>query len=263
MIRIFKSEWRKLRRPTLFLGTMVAVVGLTGLISSLLFLLLDSPRGNGREGMMITRETLAMPNGLYVGFANSAGLLGVIALCVFAAQTAIEYTNGTLRNLLVREPRRLLLLAGKYLAMVSFALVTVCFSAIISITISISLAGSKGVSTDQWFTSSAISLFGSTFGNVFLSVIAYGTVGMTLGLLLRSPISSISIAVAWILVIENILSATVSGISKWLPGQLMSAIPVQFGVDFSYSRALVGTSAYLLIFTVAAATLFKRRDVVN
>jgi ABC-type transport system involved in multi-copper enzyme maturation permease subunit len=213
--------------------------------------------------MMITRETLAMPNGLYVGFANSAGLLGVIALCVFAAQTAIEYTNGTLRNLLVREPRRLLLLAGKYLAMVSFALVTVCFSAIISITISISLAGSKGVSTDQWFTSSAISLFGSTFGNVFLSVIAYGTVGMTLGLLLRSPISSISIAVAWILVIENILSATVSGISKWLPGQLMSAIPVQFGVDFSYSRALVGTSAYLLIFTVAAATLFKRRDVVN
>jgi ABC-type transport system involved in multi-copper enzyme maturation permease subunit len=212
---------------------------------------------------MITRETLALPNGLYVGFANSAGLLGVIALCVFAAQTAIEYTNGTLRNLLVREPRRLLLLAGKYIAMISFALVTVFFSAIVSIAISVSLAGTKGVSTDQWFTSSAISLFGSTFGNVFLSVISYGTVGMTLGLLLRSPITSISIAVAWILVVENILSATVNGISKWLPGQLMSAIPVQFGVDFSYSRALAGSAAYLLIFAVAAATLFKRRDVVN
>ena len=263
MNRIFKSEWRKLRRPTLFLGTMGAVIGLTGLISSLLFLLLDSPRGNGREGMMITRETLAMPNGLYIGFANSAGLLGVIALCVFAAQTAIEYTNGTLRNLLVREPRRLLLLAGKYLAMISFALITVCFSAIVSIAISVSLAGTKGVSTDRWFTSSAISLFGSTFGNVSLSVVAYGTVGMTLGLLLRSPITSISIAIAWILVIENILSATVNGISKWLPGQLMSAIPVQFGVDFSYSRALAGSAAYLLIFAVAAATLFKRRDVVN
>ncbi|MSO33223.1 MAG: ABC transporter permease [Candidatus Nanopelagicaceae bacterium] len=263
MIRIFKSEWRKLRRPTLFLGTMAAVIGLTGLISSLLFLLLDSPRGNAREGMMITREILAMPNGLYIGFANSAGLLGVIALCVFAAQTAIEYTNGTLRNLLVREPRRLLLLTGKYLAMISFAFITVFFSAIVSLAISVSLAGTKGVSTDQWFTSSAISLFGSTFGNVFLSVISYGTVGMTLGLLLRSPITSISIAVAWILVIENILSATVNGISKWLPGQLMSAIPVQFGVDFSYSRALAGSAAYLLIFAVAAATLFKRRDVVN
>jgi ABC-type transport system involved in multi-copper enzyme maturation permease subunit len=190
-------------------------------------------------------------------------LLGVIALCVFAAQTAIEYTNGTLRNLLVREPRRLLLLAGKYIAMISFALITVFFSAVVSIAISVSLAGTKGVSTDLWFTSSAISLFGSTFGNVFLSVISYGTVGMTLGLLLRSPITSISIAVAWTLVIENILSATVNGISKWLPGQLMSAIPVQFGVDFSYSRALVGSAAYLLIFAVAAATLFKRRDVVN
>ena len=263
MIRIIKSEWRKLRRPTLFLGTLAAVIGLTGLISSLLFLLLDSERGNGREGTMITRETLALPNGLYVGFANSAGLLGVIALCVFAAQTAIEYTNGTLRNLLVREPRRLLLLAGKYLAMISFALITVCFSAIVSVGISASLANVKDVNTDLWYTSSALSLFGSTFGNVFLSVVSYGTVGMTLGLLLRSPISSISIALAWILVVENILSATVDGISKWLPGQLMSSIPVQFGVDFSYSRALIGSASYLLISGAAAAILFKRRDVVN
>ena len=263
MIRIFKSEWRKLRRPTLFLGTLAAVIGLTGLISSLLFLLLDSERGNGREGMIITREILALPNGLYVGFANSAGLLGVIALCVFAAQTAIEYTNGTLRNLLVREPRRLLLLAGKYLAMISFALITVCFSAIVSVGISATLANVKDVNTDLWYTSSALSLFGSTFGNVLLSVISYGTVGMTLGLLLRSPISSISIALAWILVVENILSATVDGISKWLPGQLMSSIPVQFGVDFSYSWALIGSASYLLISGAAAAILFKRRDVVN
>ena len=263
MIRIFKSEWRKLRRPTLFLGTLAAVIGLTGLISSLLFLLLDSERGNGREGMIITRETLALPNGLYVGFANSAGLLGVIALCVFAAQTAIEYTNGTLRNLLVREPRRLLLLAGKYLAMISFALITVCFSAIVSVGISASLANVKDVNTDLWYTSSALSLFGSTFGNVFLSVVSFGTVGMTLGLLLRSPISSISIALAWILVVENILSATVDGISKWLPGQLMSSIPVQFGVDFSYSWALIGSACYLLVFGAAATLLFKRRDVVN
>jgi len=263
MIRIFKSEWRKLRRPTLFLGTLAAVIGLTGLISSLLFLLLDSERGNGREGMIITRETLALPNGLYVGFANSAGLLGVIALCVFAAQTAIEYTNGTLRNLLVREPRRLLLLAGKYLAMISFALITVCFSAIVSVGISATLANVKDVNTYLWYTPSALSLFGSTFGNVFLSVISYGTVGMTLGLLLRSPISSISIALAWILVVENILSATVDGISKWLPGQLMSSIPVQFGVDFSYSWALIGSACYLLIFGAAATLLFKHRDVVN
>ena len=263
MIRIFKSEWRKLRRPTLFLGTLAAVIGLTGLISSLLFLLLDSERGNGREGMIITRETLALPNGLYVGFANSAGLLGVIALCVFAAQTAIEYTNGTLRNLLVREPRRLLLLAGKYLAMISFALITVCFPSIVSVRISASFPHMSDVNPALWYTSSALSLVGSTFGNVLLSVISYGTVGMTLGLLLRSPISSISIALAWILVVENILSATVNGISKWLPGQLMSSIPVQFGVDFSYSWALFGSATYLIIFGAVAVILFKRRDVVN
>jgi hypothetical protein len=147
--------------------------------------------------------------------------------------------------------------------MISFALITVCFSAIVSVGISASLANVKDVNTDLWYTSSALSLFGSTFGNVFLSVISYGTVGMTLGLLLRSPISSISIALAWILVVENILSATVDGISKWLPGQLMSSIPVQFGVDFSYSWALIGSACYLLIFGATATLLFKRRDVVN
>ena len=115
MIRVFRSEWRKLRRPTLFGGTLGIVFALSVFITSLLFLLLDSDGGNGPRGRVITRETLALPNGLYLGFTNVAGSLGTIALSVFAAQTALEYTNGTLRNLLVRQPKRLVLLAGKYI----------------------------------------------------------------------------------------------------------------------------------------------------
>ena len=61
MIRIIKAEWRKLRRPTLLLGTLGAVVFFSGLVSSLLFLLLDSPQGNGDRGVVITREMLS-PN---------------------------------------------------------------------------------------------------------------------------------------------------------------------------------------------------------
>ena len=44
-----------------------------------------------------------------------------MALAVFASAFASEFSQGTLRNLLVREPRRPALLAGKYAAMASAA----------------------------------------------------------------------------------------------------------------------------------------------
>lgn len=107
----------KASRPTLFFGSMGVVVAVTALIVSLLFLLIDSEMGNADRGVRITREVLALPTGISLGFSNSSGLLGLVALCVFAAQTAQEYTYGTLRSLLVREPRRIRLLIGKYFSM--------------------------------------------------------------------------------------------------------------------------------------------------
>ena len=263
MISVFKSEWRKLRRPTLFLGTMLASAGLTGLVTSLLFLLIDSPQGNSDRGNMISREILQLPSGLTIGFSNAAGLLGIVALCVFAAQTAQEYTYGTLRNLLVRQPRRLQLLLGKYVSMASFALVMVFLAAVVSMSLAFGLSGKAKVETDAWVTSDALQEMAKTFGNVLLSVIAFGTVGMILGLLLRSPISSISLGVIWLLIVENILVAVKSSLGNWMPGNLMSIIAVGGTTDISYTHSITMVSIYLVASTAIVITLFKRRDVSN
>ncbi|KGA19637.1 hypothetical protein GM50_4850 [freshwater metagenome] len=263
MIKVFKSEWRKLRRPTLFVGTMLASAGLTGLVTSLLFLLIDSPQGNSDRGNMISREILQLPSGLSIGFSNAAGLLGIVALCVFAAQTAQEYTYGTLRNLLVRQPRRIQLLVGKYFSMASFAIVMVILAAIVSMSLAFGLSGRAKVETDAWVTSGALSDLANTFGNVLLSVIAFGTVGMILGLLLRSPISSISLGVIWLLIVENILIAVKSSLGNWMPGSLMSTIAVGGTEDISYSHATSMVAIYLLISSGIVVLLFKRRDVSN
>ena len=122
MFNVIRAELRKLRRPTLFLGTMGAVVFFSGLFSALLYLLIDSPQGNADRGQVISREVLALASGGVQGFASVGGFLGIIALCVFAAQTAQEYTYGTLRNLLVRQPSRMKILAGKLISMKIFAL---------------------------------------------------------------------------------------------------------------------------------------------
>jgi hypothetical protein len=86
---------------------------------------------------------------------------------------------------------------------------------------------------------------------------------MAVGIILRSPISSIAISLAWILILEGILSFTVDGLDKWLPGQLMSLIAESSNSDISYTYALVGTAIYLTIFGGIATALFVKRDVSN
>ena len=139
MWNVLRAELTKLRRPSLSASTLLAVTFVTSLITSVLFLLVDSPEGNGERGVRISRDVLSLPTGISLSFTNTAGLLGVVALCVFAAQTAQEYTYGTLRNLLVRQPSRMKILLGKLGAMKLFAIVMVTFSAIVGIALSLSL----------------------------------------------------------------------------------------------------------------------------
>ena len=263
MFNVIRAELRKLRRPTLFFGTMGAVVFFSGLFSALLYLLIDSPQGNADRGQVISREVLALASGGVQGFANVGGFLGIIALCVFAAQTAQEYTYGTLRNLLVRQPSRMKILFGKLISMIIFALAMITISAIVSIGISTILAPTVDVSTDLWFSSAGIEYIYTTFVNVSISVVGFGIIGMVLGLLLRSPISAISFGVLWLLIVEILLIAVKNSLQSWLPGYQLSTIASGGTVDVTYSHALAVGGAYVAFGAIVASILFVRRDVAN
>jgi ABC-type transport system involved in multi-copper enzyme maturation permease subunit len=263
MMRVVLSEWRKLRRPTLFLGTLGAALFFTGLTTSFLYLMIDSEQGNSDRGRQVSREILNLASGSVFGFASVGGLLGIIALCVFAAQTAQEYTYGTLRNLLVRQPGRIRLLVGKLIAMKIFALLLVAIAAVVSIGLSVALSGRAKVSTDLWFTSEGFEAIGQSLLNVTISVIYFGIIGMVLGLLLRSPISAISIGVLWLLIIENLIGAVKPVTLDWMPGNQLSTIAQGGTPDVSYSHALILGSFYVFIGTLLATVLFSRRDVAN
>ncbi len=263
MFKVMKAELVKLRRPSLSLSTLAAVLFITGLSTSLLFLLVDSPEGNGREGIRITRETLQLPTGLSLSFSNAAGLLGIVALCIFAAQTAQEYTYGTLRNLLVRQPSRMKILIGKLIAMKLFALVVVVSAGLLTFALSYLFAGMKDVSTQAWGEPDARSALLRTFINVIVATIGYGIFGMILGLLFRSPISAISIGVIWNLIIEGLLSVFVDGLTKYFPGQLLSIVAQGGSEDISYQYALFTSYGFLFGGMLIVAILFKRRDVSN
>jgi ABC-type transport system involved in multi-copper enzyme maturation permease subunit len=263
ILRIFFAEWRKLRRPTLLLGTLGAVAFFSVLVSSLLFLLIDSPQGNGDRGVRITREMLSLSSGSTQAFSSIGNLLGIIALCIFAAQTAQEYSLGTLRNLLVRQPGRIRLLVGKLASMKVFAIAMTLVGAVISIGVSYALAGGKDVNTALWFNADGRIEIAKTALNVYISVLGFGIIGMVLGILLRSPISSISIGVLWLLIIENIVGAVKSSTLQWLPGSQLATVAAGGTDTISYTHALSLSGIYVGVALIIATLLFTKRDVAN
>jgi hypothetical protein len=86
---------------------------------------------------------------------------------------------------------------------------------------------------------------------------------MILGLLLRSPISAISIGVIWNLIIEGLLSLFVTDIDRYFPGQLLSIVAAGGSDRIPYQYALFTSYGFLLAGLAIVAFLFKRRDVAN
>ncbi len=262
MIRVILAELRKLKRRTLSLSTLASVTALTGLFTWLVYFRINEPE-NTRRGEHISAADLSGQVGLVYGFKLVAFLLGITALCVFASQTAQEYTFGTLRNLLVRQPSRMKILLGKLISMKIFALVMVSLSAAISIAVSYAMSGTAKVDTTDWSTSSAYQLLGRTFVNVMISTVGYGIFGMILGLLFRSPISSIAIGVLWFLIIDNLFANFLTSSAKWLPGQNLFNVSEGGTPIMSYQHSLIVSLFYLVGGLGIVAILFKRRDVAN
>jgi ABC-type transport system involved in multi-copper enzyme maturation permease subunit len=255
----FTSEWVKLRRRSMLAWGFGA-----GLFFPLLATILTIERAS-RNGPFdrghLPIAVLELPTGLVHGVTDVSSLIGVVSLCLFAAAFSIEYSQGTLRNLLVREPRRGQFLAGKFAAMVSFILIVVIVSIGISVVVAFALAPGKGIATGAWTSSTGLNdLFQAVF-HAWLAASFYGVFGAALGILLRSPAVSIPVAVIYFLPIEAIIVGAVwSGGNDWLPAHLVDALAHGGNGDSTYYHALLMLAIYSIVIATGIVTLFKQRD---
>jgi ABC-2 type transport system permease protein len=263
MFRMFRSTWITLRRPGMLWGTYGIVAALTATITAVIFLNASSvtPADTRGPGAGVTLQSLTLGSGLLQGLTSSVMLLGLISLCVAAAQLAVGYSNGSLRNLLIRQPKRLRLLAGQWAAAVSFTLGAVVLAAVVAAGAGVVLAGVKGIDTTAWFTATALGDSARSLGEVLLAVGGFATLGAALGSVLRSPVAAISVGAAWVMAIESILAATISGADRWLPGQLLDAIARGGTSTVTLATATTTSLVYLLIAAVGTGALLRRRDV--
>ncbi len=253
----FLSEWVKLRRRNLLVGSYVGLAMAASLFAILLFA--QAPATGGGDLPSLTQ--LAQPNGLIHGVNRAAVLLGVVAFGIAATQIASEYTLGTLRQLLVRQPRRPILLAGKFLAVVTFMLGAVLFSSLVATLAAFVMAHARHVPTAAWTSSAGIVDLTRALGDLLLATVGFTILGLVIGLLFRSSVTAVIVGFAYLLPVEAVVVRIAPHAATWLPGQLLQAVAAGGMSPDGFSHSLVLSTVYLLIAAAVATAVFVRKDI--
>jgi ABC-type transport system involved in multi-copper enzyme maturation permease subunit len=259
VIRAFRSEWLKILRPSIILGGAGAMCGF-----AILAVVLRLSRLGGTHigpGTDLTAAMVAASNGFAPLIVYTAPFLGLVSLAVCAVAVGTEYSNGTLRNLLVRQPARLRLLTGKLLALGSFVTLAMLASYGVGLVAALLLAPGHGVSTSDWFTAGGVQSLLSTAGNLLLATLAWAAFGAALAIVLRSAAAAIALGLGYLLVGETLLTNVWSGGNQWLPRALLVALGLRGTDEVAYGRALVLIGLYVFVAIAVAAIFFRQRDV--
>ncbi len=265
MARAFRSELLKLRRWSVLAGGGVMIAA-TAFIAYLTFHQITS----GATGPELTPLIQAFPTtqGLITVVGQARSLIIAIALIMVTSNLAAEWSQGTLRNLLVREPGRLRLLSGKMLALVLFVAVSLALTLLISAAFIIAAAQSQGISTAAWTSSEGMRTFLSFFGNELLCLVGISFLGMLIAVLTRSIGAAVGIALAYVLVPEGVIAMVWPEGSKWFPVRVFnflpgSTVPTAVGPTppQGYTAALLVALLWMAGFVVVSAVVFRRQDV--
>ena len=218
------------------------------------------PPGTGAR-FHVTIAELSRPDGFVHGVLTASNLIGIAALCLFAAAVAGEYSQGTLRNLLVRQPRRAQLFSGKFFALSVFFAIAILLAVLDAAGVAFALGPGKGIDTSAWTSGTGLGDLWHTILHIYLASIDSGVLGTALAVVLRSPALTVAVGVAYVLPVEAIIVRLWDSGDRWLPGQLLSALAHGGTGSASYPHALVTLAAYTTIVAAGTLVLFQHRDV--
>jgi hypothetical protein len=262
MIAAFRSEWVKLTRRNFVVGALGALVGFSVALTAVSILRANDASTHVGPMGKITLDDLAAPGGWLAGLGAASTFLGLVTLAIFASNVAGEFTTGTIRSVLVVEPRRCRVLAGKVIALASFIAVGIAIAAVIVAAVAFPLAARENISTSAWTTTSALAEGLSTYLDVLLSCLAWGAFGVMLGMITRSSAIAIAAGVGYFLLGEQlILNSLWPSTEEWLPAGAMSALADGGNAAISFGTAVPLVVAYAVGAYVIAATVFSWRDV--
>jgi ABC-2 type transport system permease protein len=260
MIAAFRAELVKLLRRRVLVITALAGAAFA-LGSAAVLLTSAEPAGQRVEGRGVTVATLSEAGGGTQVFTTAVSFAGSLLFVLFVGAVAVEFSRGTFRTMLLHQPRRVRLLAGKMAALIGFAAVVLAALETLTWVAARLLAPSQGVATGKWVSLAAFGDGLADFGSALLWVSGYALLGMAVAVLVRSVPVALAVGIAWIGSFEHILQDRWGPASRVFPGLLLEAFVAGGTSAVSAGRALVTIAFYTVIAAAVGAAVFARRDV--
>jgi ABC-type transport system involved in multi-copper enzyme maturation permease subunit len=259
MIAAVRAELVKLRRRRVLIVAAATTIAFT--VGSTVIILASAERSANPGDRGVTVESLSRAGGGTEVFTTAVSFAGTFLFVVFVGAVAVEFSRGTFRTMLLHEPRRLRLLAGKMAGLLLFAALVLAGAEALTWMTAKLLANSYDVATGDWISIAALGDALADYGSVLFWVIGYALLGMTLAVLVRSVPVALAIGIAWAGPFEHLLQDAWDTANRLFPGLLLEAFVAGGTSQVNASQALVTVTAYVLIAVTVAATSFARRDI--
>jgi ABC-2 type transport system permease protein len=249
MSRALSSELLKLRTTRTFFALVGSALALVLLIVGLAAALDDNWDG-----------TVKPP---------SIDLLGIVFLCqLFALVLGIlavtsEFRHGTITPTLLTVPSRTRLIGAKLIVHLGAGLLFGLVTVVLVLALSAAIFSARGIENSI----GGSELIEVGLGNT-LAIALYAALGVGIGAVVRNQVGAIIGALAWIFVIESLLTIIpgfedtvtkfglggvaggLSGSDEMTDGELLAQVP-----------AGLLLCAYVAVFVIAGTVLLKRRDI--
>jgi ABC-2 type transport system permease protein len=260
MTAMIRAELTKLARPRVLLGAAVAAA-LFAVVAALTVFAGADPAATATPGRGPTLEQLAGPGGGSRAFATGASFVGLFVFVTFIANVAVEFSSGTLRTLLMRQPGRVRLLAGKMVALLLFVAGVLVVAEVLTLVVSTAMAPTQDVATTEWFGLSGLGHAAADYLTALSAATSWALLGMALAVFVRSTPLALGIGIAWAGPFEHLLQDAWTAASDWFPGLLIESVAAGGTPDVSFARAALLVAVYVSLAAAAAFTVFSRRDV--
>jgi hypothetical protein len=260
MIAAVRAELVKLLRRRVLVITAVATVAFA-VGGAAVVLAAAEPAGRRVSGRGVTVASLSGPGGGTEVFTTAVSFAGVFLFVLFVGLVAAEFSRGTFRTMLMYQPRRLRLLAGKIVALLGFAAVVLAVAEVLTWAAARLLAPTQDVATGTWLSLDALGQAVGDYGSVLFWVTGYALLGTALAVLVRSVPVALAIGIGWAGPFEHLLQDAWGAAGRYFPGLLLEAFVAGGTTAVSATRAFLTVAAYAAVAATVAATLFARRDV--
>jgi len=275
--QIVRAELVKLvRRPATWV--LLGLWPTLQLVFSLIIPYVSYRRGSSYEGSPPSALLDSItPHRLVLNAISGLPLFGGALLLTLGALLAgSEYGWGTLKTLLAQGPRRLTVLAGQLLALLTVLAGTLVFGFLLTALCSWGIARAESVPAD-W---PGVAELAQGLGGALLIACVWGSMGVFLGTALRGTALAIGLGLVWILAVENLvvnvaapllgffdtLQAVLPGVNAGSlvaglagPGAVLRTPGVAAIVDGGQAAWVLG--GFLVLFNGLTALLLTRRDI--